>query len=630
MKDGFLRVAAVTPSIRIADCAHNAQQVIDHAHAVSADTALIVFPELCVVGYTCGDLLFQPTLLRGAEDAVARILRETADLDAVLLVGTPVACGSSLYNCAAVCQRGRLLGLVPKSYLPTYAEFYEGRWFAPARDAAVPVRYAGQDAVLSRNQLFVCRTLPDFRLGVEICEDLWASPQPSERLADAGATVIANLSASTVGVGKPAYRRQLVQVQSARLLCAYVYADAGEGESTTDVVFSGHNMIAENGTMLAESVRFTTGAIVAEIDLHHLVFDRRRMSTCTNTLAMPEVCFDLPVRELRLTRTIDPSPFVPEDPRVQESTCEEILAIQSTGLAARLGHTGSRPVIGLSGGLDSALALLVAVRSCDRLGRPHSDIQAVTMPCFGTTGRTLNNARTLARSCGATLHEIDVTRSVTQHLNDIGHQGAHDAAYENAQARERTQVLMDLANRLNGLVVGTGDLSELALGWATYNGDHMSMYGVNASIPKTLVRYLVGYEARRCGGVLGGALSDVLDTPVSPELLPPENGEISQKTEQIVGPYELHDFFLYHMLRYGDPPAKIARLAELAFAGHYPVEEIRRWLGSFYRRFFSQQFKRSCLPDGPRVGSVGLSPRGDWRMPSDATAALWLDEVENW
>ena len=628
MQDGYLRVAAATPAIRVADCAYNARQILALADKAPADTSLLVFPELCVTGYTCGDLFFQPALLKAAEEAVAFLLRETAERDMVLLVGVPVASRSGLYNCAAVCHRGRLLGLVPKSYLPSYAEFYEGRWFTPAKDEQTLLRYAGQDTLLSRSQIFACRSLPDFKLGVEICEDLWASPQPSERLTDAGATVIANLSASTEGIGKPAYRRQLVSLQSARLLCAYVFADAGEGESTTDVVFSGHNMIAENGAVLAESARFTTGLTAAEVDLAHLAFDRRRITTCTNSGSMTEIPFDLGIKPLRLTRPVSPAPFIPSDPAAKEACCEEILNIQAAGLKKRLEHTGGCAVLGLSGGLDSALALLVTVRAYDRLGKPRSDIHAATMPCFGTTSRTLNNARTLAGACGATLHEIDITRAVTQHLNDIGHTGAHDVTYENAQARERTQVLMDLANQRGGLVIGTGDLSELALGWATYNGDHMSMYGVNASVPKTLVRYLVDYEARRYGGVIGGALTDILDTPVSPELLPPENGQISQKTEELVGPYELHDFCLYHFLRFGDSPSKIYRLAVYAFAGRFAEGEIKKWLKTFCRRFFAQQFKRSCLPDGPRVGSVALSPHGDWRMPSDASAALWLAEAE--
>ncbi len=629
MKDGFLRVAAATPSIRPADVAGNVDAVLELVRQAPEDTALLVFPELCLTGYTCSDLFLQPALLKAAEEGLRRLLDATVGVDTVLAVGLPVSAGAALYNCAAVCQRGCLLGLVPKTHLPGYGEFYEPRQFTPAPADPLALTFAGQQTVLGAGQLFACRSLPDFILGVEICEDMWAAIQPSQQLAAAGATVIANLSASDESIGKGDYRRELVTSQSARLLCAYVYADAGEGESTTDLVFSGHNLIAENGVLLAESRRFETGVTaVTEIDLSRLVFDRRRMNVFRDGPSLPRVEFDLPVRELALTRKPEPLPFVPSGTGAQEHRCEEVLTIQAAGLEQRLRVTGSRAVIGLSGGLDSALALLVTCRAYDRLGRPRSEIQAVTMPCFGTTGRTLGNARTLATASGATLSEITVGEAVTLHLRDIGHEGAHDVTYENAQARERTQVLMDLANRMNGLVVGTGDLSELALGWATYNGDHMSMYGVNASVPKTLVRYLVAYEARRYGGELGRALNDILETPVSPELLPPENGVISQKTEQLVGPYELHDFFLYHMLRFGAPPRKIYRLAQAAFAGRFAPEEIKKWLVTFLRRFFAQQFKRSCLPDGPRVGSVALSPRGDWRMPSDASAAPWLKEAE--
>lgn len=521
MKDGFIRVAAATPKIRVADCRYNAEKIIDMALSAPDGTSMIVFPELCVTGYTCGDLIFQPALLAAAQNAVADILKQTLSLNSVILIGVPVAVGSSIYNCAAVCHRGRLMGLVPKSYLPSYSEFYESRYFAPATDDEISLIFAGQETVMSRNMLFSCKSVPDFTLGVEICEDLWTSSQPSQKLAEAGATVIANLSASTEGVGKPEYRRQLVNTQSARLICAYVLAGSGYGESTTDVVFSGHNMISENGVMLAESKRYTDGLIYSEIDLKHLSFDRRRMSTCANGRPIPAVSFDLPVTDLDITRKINPYPFIPDDIGLRESRVEEILNIQSAGLKKRLEHTGACAVIGLSGGLDSALALLVTARAYDSLGKPRHDIHAVTMPCFGTTERTLSNARALAQTYGVTLHEIDITRSVTQHLNDIGHGGAKDITYENAQARERTQVLMDLANSLNGLVIGTGDLSETALGWATYNGDHMSMYGVNASVPKTLVRHIVSYEARRLGGKQGAALTDILDTPVSPELLPP-------------------------------------------------------------------------------------------------------------
>ena len=634
MKDGFLRVAAATPDIRVADCAHNLAQLLSIVQNAPEDTALLVFPELCLTGYTCGDLFFQPTLLKAAETALRDLLAATVGTDAVLIVGLPVAApaqsgGGALYNCAAVCQRGVLLGLIPKTNIPGYAQFYESRHFTAAPEQTVTVRFAGQDAPMGTDLLFACQSLPDFVLGVEICEDVWAPFQPSQRLAAAGATVIANLSASDESIGKGEYRRQLVCTQSARLLCGYIYADAGEGESSTDLVFSGHNFIAENGTVLAESDRFTTGlTAVTELDLSRLVYDRRRINTFRSGQPIQTVAFDLPVRELKLTRPIPSLPFVPADTAAQAQRCEEVLTIQAAGLEQRLRRTGSRAVIGLSGGLDSALALLVTARAYDRMRLPREDIHTLTMPCFGTTGRTLNNARELSRACGSTLSEIVIGDTVTRHLSDIGHSGARDVTYENAQARERTQVLMDVANQLNALVIGTGDLSELALGWATYNGDHMSMYGVNASVPKTLVRHLVKYEADRCGGPLAAALYDILDTPVSPELLPPENGVISQKTEQLVGPYELHDFFLYHMLRFGAGPTKLYRLAGYAFAGKFPVEEIKKWLGIFLRRFFSQQFKRSCLPDGPRVGSVSLSPRGDWRMPSDASVALWLTEAD--
>lgn len=628
MKDGFIRVAAATPEIRVADPAYNAEQIIRMTGEAPEDTALLVFPELCMTGYTCGDLFLQPLLLEQAEQAVKRVLDASLSVDFLVIVGVPVPLGATLYNCAAVCHHGKLLGLVPKSHIPSYSEFYEARHFTPADDIDRELFYAGQDTVLARHLLFVCRNIPDFRIGVEVCEDLWVADQPSIRLASAGATILVNLSASDESVGKDEFRRQMVMTQSARLCCAYVYADAGEGESTGDLVFSGQNLITENGVVLAESERFTTGITYTEVDLARLVFERRRLTTFVEDASIKTVGFDMPEKMLALTRKIEPYPFVPSEETAKRKRCEDILTIQAAGLARRLRHTGCKAVLGLSGGLDSALALLVTARAYDRLGWPRADIRAVTMPGFGTTGRTLQNARRLAQACGATLSEVDISATASAHLRDIGHDGRHDVAYENAQARERTQILMDIANMENGLVVGTGDLSELALGWATYNGDHMSMYGVNASVPKTLVRYLVAYEAGRCGGLLEEALRDILDTPVSPELLPPENGEIAQKTEQIVGPYELHDFFLYYLLRFGTPPSKILRLASLAFAGRFETDEIKKWLNVFLKRFFSQQYKRSCLPDGPRVGSVALSPRGDWRMPSDACAARWLAELD--
>ena len=631
MKDGFLRVAVATPEIRVADPSHNAGQIIRLAGEMPPDTALAVFPELCVTGYTCGDLFLQPLLLREAEQAVVRILDASLSADALLVVGVPVPCGASLYNCAAVCQHGKLLGLVPKSHIPSYSEYYEGRHFTPADDTCRDIFYAGQDTILSRSLLFVCRNVPDFRVGVEVCEDLWVADQPSSRLASAGATVIANLSASDESVGKDEFRRQIAMTQSARLCCAYVYADAGEGESTGDLVFSGQNMIVENGVILAESERFTTGLLYTEVDLARLAYERRRLNTFTQDAGMKTVGFELPERPLALTRKIDPHPFVPSAESARRKRCEDILTIQAAGLAARLRHTGCKAVLGLSGGLDSALALLVACRAYDRLNRPRADIRAVTMPCFGTTGRTLQNARRLARACGAELSEVEIGETVRAHLRDIGHDGRTDVAYENAQARERTQVLMDMANMENGLVVGTGDLSELALGWATYNGDHMSMYGVNCGIPKTLVRHLVGWVAAKGPDEAARPwLLDILDTPISPELLPADgNGQIAQCTEELVGPYDLHDFFLYYFVRFGFRPAKLYLMARQAFAGKYEDRTIKRWLITFLRRFFSQQFKRSALPDGPKVGSVSLSPRGDWRMPSDASCTMWLHEAEN-
>ena len=628
MQDGFLRVAAATPEIRVADPAHNARQILDLLRKAPDGTALMVFPELCVTGYTCGDLFLQPALQRGVEEAVRYLLDNTSDLYTVFAVGLPVPYGSSLLNCAAVCQGGRLLGLVPKSHLPAYGEFYEPRHFSPGPREPVKVAFAGQETTLGSDQLFGCSQMPAFLFGVEICEDLWVPVQPSQRLAAAGALLILNLSASDESIGKGAYRRQLVRMQSARLCCAYLYADAGEGESTGDLVFSGHNLLAENGAILQESSRFAAGVIATEVELDKLAFERRRMTTFPAQEDMPVVPFSHPIRPLELTRVFPSRPFVPDNADEQASRCEEILSIQAAGLARRLAHTHSGAVIGLSGGLDSALALLVTARAYDRLGRARAEIQAVTMPCFGTTGRTLNKSRRLAAAVGASLKEIDLTAAVTGHLADIGHSGAPDVTYENSQARERTQVLMDLANQAGSLVIGTGDLSELALGWATYNGDHMSMYGVNASVPKTLVRYLVAYEAEKHGGELREALLDILDTPVSPELLPPKDGVIAQKTEELVGPYELHDFFLYYFMRFGYPPAKLYRLACRSFAGQFEPPAVKKWLVTFLRRFFAQQFKRSCLPDGPRVGSVSLSPRGDWRMPSDASAALWIEEAE--
>ncbi len=630
MKDGFLRVAAHTPVIHLGDCHYNAQQILQAVTEDTSGTALFVFPELSLTGYTCGDLLLHNTLLNGAEKALVYLLQQTAACDAVLVVGVPVGVDGRLYNCAAVCCHGELLGLVPKTYLSDYAEYRESRWFTSGSGVSCDVTFAGQKTKLCAEQVFSCTSMPSFCLGVEICEDLFAAEQPSIRLAAAGATVIANLAASSDYVGKAAYRRSLIEVQSARLHCAYVFANAGAGESVADLVFAGGNLIAENGTILASATPYVSGTTATEVDLEHLLYERRRTALLPS-VTMPKVPFDICVKDICFTRNIHANPFVPAEEERRSKRCEEVLQLQSAALARRLAHTDCHAVVGLSGGLDSALALMVIVRAYRLLKREPSGIIAVTMPCFGTTGRTYRNACTLAQACGATLREVNIADAVNQHFKDIRHTGQYDVTYENAQARERTQVLMDIANQQGALVIGTGDLSELVLGWATYNGDHMSMYGVNSSVPKTLVRALVAHEAERYTDnvALHTALNDILNTPVSPELLPPENGDIAQKTEQIVGNYELHDFFLYYMLRYGSRPARVYRLACAAFAGVFSPEEIKKWLCVFLRRFFSQQFKRNCLPDGPKVGSVSISPRGDWQMPSDAMATLWLNEADS-
>ena len=636
MQDGFVKIAAATPDLRVADCAYNASEIVKQAKQAAAKGAhLVVFPELCLTGYTCGDLFLQRTLLDGALTALDTVRRETAELNAAVVVGLPLVQQGKLFNVAAVLCGGKIEGVVPKQFIPNYSEFYEARHFVSG--AGVPfqtISLLGQDTLFAGGEplVFQCADMPELTLGVEICEDLWVADPPSTRLAQAGATVIVNLSASDEIIGKASYRRDLVRQQSARLLCAYLYADAGFGESTQDLVFAGHDLIAENGALLAESRLFDRGVIYADIDVQRLTHERRRMNTFV-TEQNPMVAA-LPVRpgENDLTeRRFPRTPFVPASKALRDERCEEILCLQATGLATRLRHTHAKTaVVGLSGGLDSTLALIVLVHAFDMLGLDRKGILAVTMPCFGTTARTKGNAEKLADAYGVTLQTVDIKAAVDQHFSDIG-QSKDDLSvtFENGQARMRTLVLMNLANKTGGMVVGTGDLSELALGWATYNGDHMSMYGVNASIPKTLVRYLVAYEADRTMGELSDVLYDVLDTPVSPELLPPKDGEISQKTEDLVGPYELHDFFLYYMLRFGYPPRKIYRIARKTFAGAYDDATIKKWLVTFIRRFFTQQFKRSCLPDGPKVGTVTLSPRGDWRMPSDACAALWLSEAES-
>lgn len=643
MRDGFIKIAAATPDLHVADCAYNTSEIVKLAKEAAAKGAkLITFPELCLTGYTCGDLFLQETLLEGAMQALGTVCRETAELQAVIVVGLPMRYNGKLYNIAAPIVHGRVLAFVPKTHIPNYSEFYEQRHFYSGKtldDEGIEAKNIGVKTLneeynyihIGNDFIFRCEEQPLFTFGVEICEDLWVPNPPSTALAQMGAHIIVNLSASDEIIGKAGYRRDLVRQQSGRLLCAYLYADAGFGESTQDLVFAGHDLIAENGTLLSESKMFSQGIIYADIDLQRLAHERQRM----NTFASIEggvFSFSLaPVENDLADRTFPRTPFVPANKALRDERCEEILTLQATGLATRLRHTHAKTaVVGLSGGLDSTLALIVLVHAFDMLELDRKGILAVTMPCFGTTARTKGNAEKLAEAYGVTLKTVDIKAAVDQHFMDIG-QSKDDLSvtFENGQARMRTLVLMNLANKNGGMVVGTGDLSELALGWATYNGDHMSMYGVNGSIPKTLVRYLVAYEADRTLGELSDVLQDVLDTPVSPELLPPKDGEISQKTEDLVGPYELHDFFLYYMLRFGYPPRKIFRAAHKTFAGVYDDATIKKWLTTFMRRFFTQQFKRSCLPDGPKVGTVTLSPRGDWRMPSDAVSALWLKEAES-
>lgn len=634
MKYGFVKVAAATPKIRVADCEFNASQIIAQIkEAESKESSLIVFPELCVTGYTCSDLFLQSALLKAAKRAVKRIISETADLNIISIIGVPVAIRQSLFNCAVVIYKGEILGIVPKVNIPNYSEFYEARHFTSGKDFDEDFFEYGDfcNIRFGNEFIFTCNQMPDFSFAVEICEDLWAPKSPSVELALSGANIICNLSCSDDVTGKALYRRDLVKMQSGKLICGYIYSDSGFGESTTDMVFSGQNIISENATILAESKRFTTGITYADLDVEKLSAERRRMNTFPHKKDGCVVGFDMNLKQTRLMRTFAQTPFVPTDKTDLSNRCEEILTMQATGLATRLAHTRIKNVVlGLSGGLDSTLALIVCVHAFDMLSIDRKNIHTVTMPCFGTTRRTKSNAQQLAEAYGVSFEDIDITLAVRRHFNDINHdENITDITYENSQARERTQILMDLSNKYGGLVIGTGDLSELALGWATYNGDHMSMYAVNVSIPKTLVRYLTAYEAEKSDGVLKNVLLDVLDTPVSPELLPPDdNGEIAQKTEDVVGPYELHDFFLYYLVRFGFSPSKIYYLAKLSFADKYNNVTIKKWLTVFIKRFFSQQFKRSCLPDGPKVGSVTLSPRGDWRMPSDACVNLWLKDLE--
>ncbi len=633
MRDGFVKVAAGTPAIEVGDVARNADAIVGMAQkAYRLGVKILVFPELCVTGYTCGDLFMQDALLDAAESAIRDILDRTCRMDMLMAVGVPVRANGKLYNCAAVMHMGELLGLEAKRELPNYGEFYEARWFTRGC-ADTAITFSGRDVVLGFGHVYMCEAMPELCVGVEICEDLWAVSPMSEELARRGATIILNLSASNELVGKAQFRRELITAQSARLLAGYVYAGAGDGESTTDLVFAGPRVVAENGQILGED-RFSTGLTFSDIDVARLSYERRRLTDFPEYADVNCVyTFPMEIAEDRLTREFSPLPFVPANSAERDERCREVFDMQTLGLMKRLEHTGARRlVIGVSGGLDSTLALLVCARVAELAGNGSSVI-AVTMPCFGTTGRTRTNAERLAEYLGAELRVIDISGTVRSHFDDIGHDWSNqNAAFENAQARERTQVVMDIANDVNGLAVGTGDLSELALGWTTYNGDHMSMYGVNAGVPKTLVRYVVNWYADTCGDEdLADVLRDILDTPVSPELLPPSDGQISQRTEDIVGPYELHDFFLYYFQRLGFPPEKILRLARRAFR-EYDSDDILMWLRTFTDRFFSQQFKRSCLPDGPKVGTVSLSPRGDWRMPSDASAAVWLgrlNEQEN-
>ena len=630
MKDGFIRVCAATPDIRVADCAYNEKNIMNLMdEAYEKQVSVLVFPELCITGYTCGDLFLQDVLLKAAQDSLRHIVSHSAGKNMLVFVGMPFMHKGKLFNVAAAICDGRLLGLVPKKNIPNYSEFYEMRHFTPGMDECVDTALGVK---LGSRLLFRCENIEELVVGAEICEDVWVACPPSTYHAQAGATLIVNCSASDETTGKDIYRRALISGQSARLVCGYIYANAGEGESTQDLVFGGQNLVCENGNVLAETRRFKNGTAIAELDLQRLVNERRRMNTYTvNTDDDYEIVdFTLEKYDLGLTRYYARTPFVPSSKVDRDVRCEEILSIQAMGLKKRLAHTGCRnAVIGISGGLDSTLALLVTARAFDSLSIPRENITAVTMPCFGTTDRTYNNAVELTRRLGATLPEVNIKEAVRIHFRDIGQdESVHDVTYENGQARERTQILMDIANKSGGMVIGTGDMSELALGWATYNGDHMSMYGVNCSVPKTLVRHLVKYYADTCGdSSLREILEDVLDTPVSPELLPPTEGQISQKTEDLVGPYELHDFFMYYILRFGYMPHKVYRIACHAFEGEYDTQTIYRWLDTFYRRFFAQQFKRSCLPDGPKVGSVAVSPRGDLRMPSDAVRSLWLEDL---
>ena len=634
MKNGFVKVAAATPDIRVADVEFNTQNIINAMEEAQKNGAkILVFPELCVTGYTCSDLFDHSVLLKASRKALLEIAENTNDKDMLVFVGAPLEVNGKLYNVAAAMNQGEIIGFTTKTFLPNYGEFYEMRQFTPGPQTVREITFEGKKIPFGPQILFQAEGMEELVVAAEICEDVWSPVPPSIQAALEGATVIVNCSASDETIGKDTYRRALISGQSARLISGYIYANAGEGESTTDLVFGGHNIIAENGTVLKESSRYVNEIIYSELDLQRITGERRKNTTFQplDEETLVRVPFTVEETKTFLTRTFPKKPFVPSDEQTRAQRCEEILTIQAMGLKKRLAHTNARTaVVGISGGLDSTLALLVTARAFDMLGRNKKDIIAVTMPCFGTTDRTYQNACEMSKKVGATLIEVPIADAVNIHFRDIGHDPEdHSVTYENCQARERTQVLMDIANKTLGMVIGTGDLSELALGWATYNGDHMSMYGVNASVPKTLVRHLVKYAADDTKDeALKNVLYDVLDTPVSPELLPPKDGDIAQKTEDLVGPYELHDFFLYFMLRFGYEPSKIFRIACMTFDGEYDKETIFKWLETFCRRFFSQQFKRSCLPDGPKVGTVALSPRGDWRMPSDACVAVWMRDLE--
>lgn len=634
MNDGFIKVATVTPEVKIADCKFNATQIIKWIEkGKKQHVKMMVFPELCLTGYTCGDLFLHEVVLQSAVEQLQQIVQYTKGCDMVIAIGMPVEYQQKLYNCAVWIQDGTILGVIPKQHIPNYNEFYEGRYFVRGQEEVRSISFCNQDVLFGSHLLFACKERKELIIGCEICEDLWVPMPPSIQHAMAGATVIANLSASDEITAKEQYRNSLVNGQAARLCCAYLYASAGEGESTSDVVYGGDNIISENGTQLARSNRFETGLLIADIDVKKLCAERRKMMTFqTDQTGYTIKEFSLTMENNELIRTFSKTPFIPSGQLEREQRCEEIFMIQAQGLKKRLAHTKCQyAIVGISGGLDSTLALLVTAKAFDLLEIPRENIISITMPCYGTTDRTYQNAIQLTNQLGATLREIRINKAVEQHFKDIGHdKNNHNVVYENSQARERTQILMDVANAYNGMVIGTGDMSELALGWATYNGDHMSMYGVNCSIPKTLVRYLVRYYAEEVAEEqTKHVLLDILDTPVSPELLPPVDGVISQKTEDLVGPYELHDFFLYYTLRFAYEPKKLFRVACKAFEGEYEQEVIYRWLRTFYWRFFSQQFKRNCLPDGPKVGTVALSPRGDLRMPSDASSRQWIDEMES-